>query len=533
MFHLKHGDTLSCHNHLKFTLPCPLFCSSSSGKRLCCPNTFRGAWGTFLQLLDFPSDFKCPECGDDPSIVIMDGKCIKIDINKLHANFEPIHTMCEGEPVPRAHNRTDRQFVHTSHGNADLAIIKNLLLTLSMQLSVQDSNASRPDALELTEDDVCVLWQSAPGYCVGVIQLVCTLAVCPQPQAYVPDGARMECKVPFRISAVHSVTRKALSIPERKCLAKMVKCLASTSPVCAFFSQGAADLIHPLVQDGHTGIASDIAAFREAFREASPIMHNVWHMLFERGLHCNFQVPIWRMFWTELCRLTTMCHDGFDAGALLPINPAAAPSCQGAYIQSGTCTGLKQVRKRFPCEMDGAGNREHTSCRHAFPSGNSTTGGVFTIFCRHGICLAFFILPKAEGRKEIYSYMVKHFARAPRVVVYDYACALHAFFLDRCPGYVKDSIFLVDRIHSFNHKACCPGYKLDNYPHLAWLNSQVAEQCNSELARVEDSIKCMKQETFMMNLAFFLGNRNKRKIEQLRSQQSYVGSLGVAEGVAE
>ena len=40
---------------------------------------------------------------------------------------------------------------------------------------------------------------------------------------------------------------------------------------------------------------------------------------------------------------------------------------------------------------------------------------------------------------------------APSTVIYDFACSLHAYCLNRDPIFFKDTRFLVDRFHWGNH----------------------------------------------------------------------------------
>lgn len=93
-------------------------------------------------------------------------------------------------------------------------------------------------------------------------------------------------------------------------------------------------------------------------------------------------------------------------------------------------------------------------CRHAFAfgsNGSHRTGGIFTFFCEHGICCAFFVIPKAEGRNEAFSYLTKYMKKAPEVIVYDFNCAEHDYILNREPAYYKNTLFVIDRLHIWNH----------------------------------------------------------------------------------
>jgi hypothetical protein len=109
--------------------------------------------------------------------------------------------------------------------------------------------------------------------------------------------------------------------------------------------------------------------------------------------------------------------------------------------------------------------------------------------------------------------------------VYDFACALHEYFLNRSPAYIKYTQFCVDRIHWFNHRWCGSGYNLSLYPQYKGVNSQLAEQGNSSLAQVEDAASCMNQSHFMQNLAFYLSCWNQGKLERIKKDAAYLAGL--------
>ena len=141
--------------------------------------------------------------------------------------------------------------------------------------------------------------------------------------------------------------------------------------------------------------------------------------------------------------------------------------------------------KRKDCHSD-----DSTAFRHSFVNGSHgsrTTGGIFCWYCRHEICYGYYIMPNAEGRNEAFSFLYKYFAVAPKVVVYDFSCALQDYCLNRQPDHFIDTLFLVDKFHWFGQTACSRTYNLTQYPAYAGLNSQIAEQFNSALARIKCS----------------------------------------------
>ena len=196
-------------------------------------------------------------------------------------------------------------------------------------------------------------------------------------------------------------------------------------------------------------------------------------------------------------------------------------------LNSGVCSGVKQVRNRKRYSMDKNAD-SWEGCRHTFVSGSrgsQRTGGIFTSFCKHGVCYYFYMIPNAEGRDEAISFLFKYFPVAPKVVVYDFACALQDYCLNRQPAHFRNTMFMVDRFHWYNHVSCARSYNLSLYPECELLNSQVAEQCNSALKRIKCSVGQMKQVTFMFSVRLFLEMWNQRKIKKLAMHTSFVQTL--------
>jgi hypothetical protein len=59
------------------------------------------------------------------------------------------------------------------------------------------------------------------------------------------------------------------------------------------------------------------------------------------------------------------------------------------------------------------------------------------------------------------------------MIVYDNACNLHTYALNRTPVFFRDTSFRVDRLHWRNHTGCPSGYALASYSQHRDINSQV------------------------------------------------------------
>lgn len=64
---------------------------------------------------------------------------------------------------------------------------------------------------------------------------------------------------------------------------------------------------------------------------------------------------------------------------------------------------------------------------------------------------------------------------------------------------------------------CSLGYKMSLYPQFKHLNSQIAEQKNSKLARIKSQLSYMNPSNFMRHAKLFLWHHNKKRIASLTS----------------
>ena len=131
------------------------------------------------------------------------------------------------------------------------------------------------------------------------------------------------------------------------------------------------------------------------------------------------------------------------------------------------------------------------------------TPGIFTIYCPHGICYGFDVLRSCESPRHPFEIFTTRFDRPPAVIVYDNACHLHTYCLNREPKRFQTTRFVVDRFHWRGHKGCSLGYCMDQYTALHSLNSQVNEQANAGLQHIKGQLAYMSIDNFMFHLCLF------------------------------
>jgi hypothetical protein len=66
-------------------------------------------------------------------------------------------------------------------------------------------------------------------------------------------------------------------------------------------------------------------------------------------------------------------------------------------------------------------------------------------------------MTKPESPDTMFSILYSRFPDARRVVIYDNACKLLEYCMNREPTFFQDTIFLIDRLHAKTHVGCTAG----------------------------------------------------------------------------
>jgi hypothetical protein len=82
--------------------------------------------------------------------------------------------------------------------------------------------------------------------------------------------------------------------------------------------------------------------------------------------------------------------------------------------------------------------------------------------------------------------MITRWPKAPKRVVYDFACALGPYCMMREAEFFADTLFVIDAFHTKGHTKCAPAAFLTSYsnidPRLAHINSSAAERGNGGIS---------------------------------------------------
>ena len=121
-----------------------------------------------------------------------------------------------------------------------------------------------------------------------------------------------------------------------------------------------------------------------------------------------------------------------------------------------------------------------------------------------GVCYGFQLMRSCDSPRIPFQIFTSRFQTPPRNIIYDNACKLHVYCLNREPALYKETRFYVDRFHWRGHIGCSQGYCLDMYHSMdiKALNSQVNEQANAGLQRIRGQLAYMTPSTFILTLCF-------------------------------
>jgi len=198
----------------------------------------------------------------------------------------------------------------------------------------------------------------------------------------------------------------------------------------------------------------------------------------------------------------------------------AAPLFEGPELpceMTGSCHG-RRIRSRPDYAQDRT--LDPAGCTKSFTKTAKRSGGAMVAWCAHGLCLGFHMMPKAEGRNDVFSLLLCHFEEAPDLLVYDFACALKAYCDAREPGFFQKCLMSIDRFHEVNHTGCSAASALSCYAdaHNAdcvEFKSTAAEVGNSRLRLIAQMVKYMGASRFVRLVRLFLHIHNIMKMAEM------------------
>jgi hypothetical protein len=148
---------------------------------------------------------------------------------------------------------------------------------------------------------------------------------------------------------------------------------------------------------------------------------------------------------------------------------------------------------------DNACNKQYGKVRGSSPA------YMMFFFCpSHGHCYGGHIIDGKEGRKDPSCAIYTHKKNAPSVVIYDFACSLEEYNLNRESGYWLNTRMFMDIFHGYNH-VCSPAFKMNKALYgLTGVNTSICEQFNAYIKRIKSSAEHMTQTKFVFYIQYFM-----------------------------
>ena len=244
--------------------------------------------------------------------------------------------------------------------------------------------------------------------------------------------------------------------------------------------------------------------------------HHLWKNIYEKApvvasflmlCHKDSDGVISREVFDVLNHILTTIQAPFN---IQPPDPSFYPQPDSVNCLS-YFPSLPQVHGNAVYEKDKSTTVSETDICYKRSSRHPTlTPGIFTIYCPHAVCYGFEILTECESPRHPFQIFKTRFVKPPGVIIYDNACSLHRYCLNREPIFFKNTSFCVDRFHWRGHIGCSSGYCLDEYcaMDIKTINSQVNEQANSGLQRIKGQLAYMNHSNFFFHLKLFLAMKN-------------------------
>ena len=226
--------------------------------------------------------------------------------------------------------------------------------------------------------------------------------------------------------------------------------------------------------------------------------------------------PITGLFYCETCGLrpNAVVADGktvsFSRSKLLPDDETSGTPWE-CYDDDGI--PVTDRPEQIWAEIrNGGGEKKDGPCTKNWTARGKRTGGVVILWCPHGIAIGFHIMARSEGRRDVYAAIKSHWATAPRLVVYDFACGLDRYCANMTDGrYWENTRFVVDDFHWKNHK-CDVTYRMaanvEYYPELRNIKTSMAEIQNATVSRIEKMVAYMSHARAFFLIRHFLTMRN-------------------------
>lgn len=148
-------------------------------------------------------------------------------------------------------------------------------------------------------------------------------------------------------------------------------------------------------------------------------------------------------------------------------------------------------------------------CSKDVPDSGAFTPGLLILACPHGYIYYIQFMRGGESPAMVLDFLRDRCRpeNLPVRLCYDNGCNLQAYVLARCPDIAGRVQFIIDRLHSRNHKHCSIAFQLDRFTHHASqlnFNTQRVEQLNRMLRKLATHLRFSRPDHGIDTLRVFM-----------------------------
>ncbi|EKM81329.1 hypothetical protein AGABI1DRAFT_37971 [Agaricus bisporus var. burnettii JB137-S8] len=454
-------------------------------------SVFRRVWFGYVGLLELSNDMVCPRCGPAPETVIWDGVTLGYGKKRVLNTIYP-PTSKHQDAISR-----DQRYPKNQCLIQDLRLRKLLSSIMSAPISLHDilsksRNASIDSQIDVNVIDATIeklreveeAIELTGEKCGGLQHLLISYYGVSQLQAKgepAVEARKFFSQISTNESCMQVINRPALKALEFFLERPSYETLPRLSPIPCLYHLAAHQWTH------NKKFSLDLLAAFNWIRE----------------------------------RVNNVLLSTSPQNSPPLIDPSA--TVDGGWKTSGCKYSLPQIRHRpqypnMPSDISKEPKERGGICNKFYSEygENKLTGGIMAAWCTHSICYGFHFIPESEGRNDVFSALITRWPKAPKYVIYDFACQLAPYCRAREPEFFADTTFLIDDFHALGHTRCSTAFFLKTYaqtqPVLGRINSSAAECGNGGLAKIRKSLRYMGQDRAILYASVFISIWNRLKI---------------------
>ncbi|KAJ7267108.1 hypothetical protein C8J57DRAFT_1435895 [Mycena rebaudengoi] len=446
---------------------------------------FRSAWFLYTQLQDLRGDMTCPDCGPYPEDTIWDGVTLAFNRKQLLASLCPPTTVVNEAPSHRS-------------------------TYIRQQCLLVDQEVCRAVKRVVTGDgegaDHCKKKKKVASELIEIMESIPTIV---EWLKTVDKGLSGLFERHFGMGAIAGRVR-----PE-KCYVELLRQVVAEESVLQMVPVPALAQLFLFCEDPTNKNKAELLAVPAIYTVLKYEHQKLGFYSEELMGTCRWICDRGIEVMSRLMPQQTQLENPRDRQGLM------------SWLQSGCYYSMPQIRLRpqYPKlthDQIHEGSKRGATCSkfYAQYGQQRLTGGIMCVWCTHSICYGFHCIPLGEGRNDVFSAIVTRWPKAPKRVIYDFACALGPYCLTREPNFFADTQFLIDDFHSSGHSKCSPAAFLKTYVAvdacLGRLNSSAAECGNGGIARIQKSVSYMTQARAIAFTQVFIAIWNRIRIRKHR-----------------